>query len=69
MPHSKDDAAEAPRGQASRAKSDNEFRQWLNRELKRLYDEPVNEPIPDSLRKLLEELPEEGEGEKKKKKE
>jgi hypothetical protein len=30
--------------------------QWLSRSLRRIYDETLQEPIPDSLRGLLEEL-------------
>jgi hypothetical protein len=30
--------------------------QWLTRSLRRIYDETLQEPIPDNLRTLLEEL-------------
>jgi hypothetical protein len=38
---------------------------WIGRELRRVYDEAVNEPLPDRLKDLLSKL-QEDEGEESK---
>jgi hypothetical protein len=37
------------------AKPDSAFDIWLNRGLHQLFDDVANEPIPDSLLKLIEQ--------------
>jgi hypothetical protein len=36
---------------------DASFDRWLRRELTRLYDPVLHEPVPEALRRLLEEKP------------
>lgn len=43
----------APAAQPGVGSSDAAFDQWLRRELSRLYDEALIEPVPDELLRLL----------------
>jgi len=45
-------AAGASRGTSSQA-GDAAFDRWLQRELSRLYDDALSEPVPEDLLKLL----------------
>jgi hypothetical protein len=36
------------------------FDRWLRHELGRLYDATLSEPVPEQLRRLLEQVPERG---------
>jgi hypothetical protein len=45
-----------------REPGDAAFDQWLHRELSRLYDQTLSEPVPDELLKLLGGQPEKKDG-------
>jgi hypothetical protein len=40
------------------------FEAWLRRELGRLYDATLSEPVPDELARLLDKMPSKGVGKK-----
>ena len=57
MTKSGDIKAGAPRVRAGRPESkvDKAFDTWLDRELKRMFDDVAREPIPEDLLKLIDE--------------
>ncbi len=50
---------QTPTGHPDRRPKDHKLRErWLSDQLRRMYDETVEEPIPDDLQNLLQQLDE-----------
>lgn len=47
-------SATNPRNPAARNPGEAAFDRWLNRELTRLYDDALSEPVPDELMRLID---------------